>query len=283
MLSASSPAESGIVLTADVEPSGADELIGVLDELGVGAGDYRLTRLDIVAPITPERVQVAGSGQFAWLEVLGEATVHAHALGRYLVMMAIAGIIAALGVTESNSVLIVGAMAVSPDLQPVCALSVGIVGRRWRLVETAASTLAAGLILSAVTAGMLTFLLVELGLLDADFVVTTSSISGLAAETDYATVIVALAAGVVAMIAFETRASAAVGVAISVTTIPASAYLGVALGTGEAPHALGALLVLTVNVALLIISATIALALQRLAVSRAERAGTLSGRPRGRV
>ena len=34
------------------------------------------------------------------------------------------------------------------------------------------------------------------------------------------------------MLSFETRASAAVGVAISVTTIPASAYLGVAIGGG---------------------------------------------------
>ena len=34
------------------------------------------------------------------------------------------------------------------------------------------------------------------------------------------------------MLSFETRASAAVGVAISVTTMPASAYLGVAIGAG---------------------------------------------------
>ena len=42
------------------------------------------------------------------------------------------------------------------------------------------------------------------------------------------------------MLSFETRASTAVGVAISVTTIPASAYLGVALGGGGIEHALGA-------------------------------------------
>ena len=41
------------------------------------------------------------------------------------------------------------------------------------------------------------------------------------------------------MLALETRASAAVGVAVSVTTIPAAAYLGVAAGLGEAGSALG--------------------------------------------
>ena len=66
--------------------------------------------------------------------------------------------------------------------------------------------------------------------------------------------LIALAAGIAAMLSFETRASAAVGVAISVTTMPASAYLGVALGAGGAGEALGALVVLAINVVLLIVS-----------------------------
>jgi hypothetical protein len=47
------------------------------------------------------------------------------------------------------------------------------------------------------------------------------------------------------MLAFETRAASAIGVAISVTTtIPAAAYLGVALELGELSKSLGALGVL---------------------------------------
>ena len=49
------------------------------------------------------------------------------------------------------------------------------------------------------------------------------------------------------MLSFETRASFAVGVAISVTTIPAAAYVGVAAGLGEWSGALGAAAVLGVN------------------------------------
>jgi hypothetical protein len=56
------------------------------------------------------------------------------------------------------------------------------------------------------------------------------------------------------VLALETRASSAVGVAISVTTIPASAYLGVA-GVGDESRALGALAVLGVNVAMLLVGA----------------------------
>ena len=65
------------------------------------------------------------------------------------------------------------------------------------------------------------------------------------------------------MLALETRASSVVGVAISVTTIPASAYLGVAAGIGEATKAAGALLVLGVNVAMLLIGACLTLVWQR--------------------
>jgi uncharacterized hydrophobic protein (TIGR00271 family) len=270
VLSARTPSQPEVVLTADVEPGAADELLAVLSELEVQSHQYVLTRLDVVAPITAERLRLQAPGTtFAWLEVLGEARANARPLSRYLVLMAIAGIIAGLGVIESNAVLIVGAMAVSPDLLPVCALSVGLVARRWRLVRTALGTLIVGLALVAGVAALQTSLLELTGILDDGFNVDQSSIRQLAAHTDYSTVLVALAAGVAAMLSFETRASAAVGVAISVTTIPASAYLGVSFGSGDASEGLGALLVLAVNVALLIVSGTATLLVQNRFSNRA--------------
>jgi len=68
---------------------------------------------------------------------------------------------------------------------------------------------------------------------------------------------------VAAMLAFETRASAAVGVAISVTTIPAAADVGVAFAAGDRARALGALGVLVTNIVTLVVVGTATLALQR--------------------
>lgn len=65
------------------------------------------------------------------------------------------------------------------------------------------------------------------------------------------------------MLALETRASAAVGVAVSVTTIPAAAYLGVAGGVGEIGTAIGALGVLGMNVLMMALGASGTLAVQR--------------------
>jgi hypothetical protein len=52
-------------------------------------------------------------------------------------------------------------------------------------------------------------------------------------------------------------------VAISVTTIPSSAFLGVAAGVGQASDASSALLVLAVNILMLIAGGSLTLILQR--------------------
>ena len=43
--------------------------------------------------------------------------------------MVVVGIIAGYGVIDDNSILIVGAMAVSPDLLPITGIAVGVVAR----------------------------------------------------------------------------------------------------------------------------------------------------------
>ncbi len=250
------------VFVADVEPAVADRLIEAIAELGLEGDDYVLSKIEVVAPQHRHRHGEDGIEGFAWVEVMGQARANSRPLARYLALINVSAVIAALGVITSSSILIVGAMAVSPDLLPICATAVGIVGGRYGLAQRAFTTLVLGLGLVVVTAMVLSALLKWTGFLPDHFAVEQSSLSTLA-KTDYSTVLIALAAGVAAMLSFETRASAAVGVAISVTTIPASAYLGVALGGGGIEHALGAAVVLAINVSLLIVSASLTLAVQR--------------------
>ena len=131
-------------------------------------------------------------------------------------------------------------MAVSPDTLPVAATCVGLVTRRRHLAGRAFMTLLIGLAGTCIAAGVLTVGLDLFDGLPSGFAVTDSALSGLT-TVNSATIGVALAAGIAGMLAFETRAGAAVGVAISVTTIPAAAYLGVAAGVGELDKAWGAL------------------------------------------
>lgn len=250
------------VFVADVEPSSADLLVEEIGRFGVDVDDYVLTKVEVVSPQHHHRHGEGGVDGFAWIEVLGQARANSRPLARYLALINVAAVIAALGVITSSSILIVGAMAVSPDLLPICATSVGLVHGNRDLARRAFATLTLGLGLVVVTAAVLAGLLKATGFLPDGFEVENSSLSTLA-QTDYSTVLVALAAGVAGMLAFETRASAAVGVAISVTTIPASAYLGVAIGGGGIEHALGALVVLAINVTLLIVGGTLTLLVQQ--------------------
>ena len=138
-------ASEEVVLSADITPSGADEVMSILGDLQVDEDDYLLARLEVVAPSPAGRRWRDETSSFAWVEVMGEARANARPLARYLTLMGVAGVIAALGVITSNTILIVGAMAVSPDLLPICSTCVGIVGGRWRLARLAFVTLTIGL------------------------------------------------------------------------------------------------------------------------------------------
>jgi uncharacterized hydrophobic protein (TIGR00271 family) len=246
------------LLTAEVHPETADEVLALLTRAGVSREDVALARLDDIGPFRRGRA----TASLVWADVLGQASVNARPVARYLVFMIVAGIIAAFGVIEVNGILIVGAMAVAPDLLPVTAACVALVAGRARLAARAIVTLVVGLFIASAAGALLTAALDRTDLLPSDFVVGNAALSGLT-TINVSTIGVALAAGVAGMLAVETRASAAVGVGISITTIPAAAYLGVAAGASQLERVLGAGAVLWVNITMLLIGGTVTLAAQR--------------------
>lgn len=256
------------VLDADLSPSAADLVLGKLNDLEMPDHCYVMVRQEVIAPKREPGTSIESDQGFAWAEVLGQARENSRPIGRYMLLMSVAGCIAAMGVLTDNSILIVGAMAVSPDLLPICATCVALVGKRLGLGGRAFVTLLVGMLIVMGTAMILAFLLRQIGILDGHPQDYLGGLGGLV-RADYATVIIALAAGVAAILSFETRAAAAVGVAISVTTVPASAYFGVAIGLGAAPQSDFALVTLALYVSLLIVGGTITLAIQRRLVARA--------------
>jgi uncharacterized hydrophobic protein (TIGR00271 family) len=255
------------LVRAGVAPDAAEEVLALLTDQGVADDDFTLSRIDLVAPQSRSGPAAGLTPGFVWVEVLGEARANARPIGRFLVLMAIAGVIAGLGVIQANGIFIVGAMAVSPDLLPICAGVVGIVGLRPRLAARALLTLLVGMALAATVAGVMAALLDVSDLIPADYSLESGGIGSLS-HVDYTTILIAFVAGIAAMLSFETRASAAVGVAISVTTIPAAAYLGVSIGVGDTHW--GALVVLLVNVVIIGISGSLTLVVQEL-LARARR------------
>jgi uncharacterized hydrophobic protein (TIGR00271 family) len=253
---------NGLLLT-DIESEEATQLLAYLGEKGLSGDDVAVMRIEDIGPAIPK-----GRGSsLVWADMVGFARRNARPVARYMVFMSVAGVIAGYGVITVNATLIVGAMAVSPDTLPLAGTCVGIVGRRWRLALRSSVTLVLGLAVTAVAAGIIALLLRVTGRLPSGFSAEAAGLSGLV-TIGIGTVGVALAAGVAAILALETRASSAVGVAISVTTIPAAAYFGVAVAVSQHAKAGGALAVLGVNVAMLLIAGTATLAIQRWLNSR---------------
>lgn len=245
------------VVTADVRADAADEVLAILERLGVPPEDIVFTRLETITS-SPEG---AGPSALVWADVLGQARARARAPGRYLMLMAAAGVVAAFAIVNKSSVLIVGAMAISPDLLPITAACTGLVLLRPRLVRRGLGSLFLGLAVVGVVSATVAGLLDMFDLLPEGF--SLGVIPAAQTHVGASTIPVALAAGAAGILALETRASAAVGVAISVTTIPAIAYLGVGLGIGEFGKALSAFWVLAANVAMMLIGGTSTLAGQR--------------------
>jgi uncharacterized hydrophobic protein (TIGR00271 family) len=264
-LSESRPARDGLV-TADIRPEAADAALTRLGGMGIPAADITLLRLETIGPAATTEPLI-----LVWADVLGRAQVQARAPARYLVLMAVAGVIAAFAVVNQSAVLIVGAMAISPDLLPITAACTGLVLRRWRLLRRGLGTLIVGLAVACLLAAAVTLSLDVFDLLPTGF--TLGEIPAAQTHVSATTILVAAAAGVAGMLAVETRASAAVGVGISVTTIPASAFIGVAIGTGEFGESWSAFAVLGVNIAMMLLGGSVALATQRLRAARAKAEG----------
>src|SRR5512133_2268868 len=252
------------VVVATVHPRAVDELLDNLRRLGVPDAEVTLTRVEVLGRSSGQGAEAG----LVWEDVLGMAARNSRPIARYLAFMFVAGLIASYGVVEYNVILIVGAMAISPDLLPITAVGVGLVDRRLRLAGRAFVTLVVGMGFTSAAAAASAFAQNQFDRLPSGFNIDSTVLGSLTTVNDE-TIVVALAAGVAGMLALETRASSGVGVAVSVTTIPAAAYLGVAVGLGERGNALGALEVLGTNIVMLVVAASGTLLLQRILARRA--------------
>ena len=260
-----SPRRDVTLVTADVDPNVVDRVLPDLAACGIAGDELELIHRESNRPLGSSRVADAAwsGGGLAWTELAMTSRQYARAVPRYLLLMACAGIIAVFGVLDRNLILVVGAMAISPDLLPLCATCVGLVSRRPRLAMRALAVLLAGLAVAGLAAFVVATLL-RVGKYPPTAIPLGDGGLGVLPSVNVATVTVAFVAGIVGILAFETRSSAAVGVAISVTTIPAAAFIGAAAAMHDGHGTRAALAVLAANVVVIVLAGTMTLIAQRL-------------------
>lgn len=261
----------GDLVTALVHHDVTDDLVVALQRIGPW-GDGMISFTDIDLSLADPR-SVDRDGDEDWdveadvvvIEQIKQRAHHdAQGSWNYLMTMVAAGVIAAVGVLTDQPVLIVGAMAVSPDLSRITSANVGVVTGDVSLAARAIRTLALGMLVASVASAVVASGSRVGELVPPSFSLETLQRVTFVTRPDVFSVIVAVAAGIAGMLAFENaKSGGAVGVAISVTTIPAAAAIGVAVALTTTSEALAAAAQLGVNVACLVVAGSLTLAVQR--------------------
>ncbi|MFF9348048.1 DUF389 domain-containing protein [Streptomyces sp. NPDC014734] len=277
----------GDVVMCDVAREAGDELIGALRGLGIDEqGSIGVENLDLVLSARAERAEEEAPGDSAdavlW-EELTEATSEESTFSvTYVSFLAVATMLAAVGVMLDNAILIVGAMAVGPEFGPLAGISTALVQRAPRLALRSLQALIGGFLLAMVLTAGFAWLLDALGQFSYEMIEADRPNTSFIWKPDPLSFVVAFLAGIAGTLSLTSAKSGAlIGVAISVTTVPAAANAAVAFSYGEYSQMWGSTAQLLANLGGIVVAGTATLLLQKyLWAVRRRRAGR-TGHPSG--
>ncbi|CAL9445867.1 MULTISPECIES: DUF389 domain-containing protein [Streptomyces] len=260
---------AGDVVLCDVAREAADDLLSGLQRLGLDTtGSIAVENVDLSLSERADRAEKEAPGEGAdavlW-EHLTEATHEESTLSvTYLSFLTLATMIAACGVVLDNAVLIVGAMAVGPEFGPLAGISTATVQRRPRLAMRSLIALLVGFAVAmALTVGFSLFM-DAVGLFSKEQLEGERPQTGFVYAPDWFSFVVAVLAGTAGTLSLTSAKSGAlVGVAISVTTVPAAANAAVALSYGDTVQTWGSTEQLLLNLFGITLAGTLTLLAQK--------------------
>jgi uncharacterized hydrophobic protein (TIGR00271 family) len=259
----------GDIVLCDVAREAADGLLRSLRELRiVEDGAIAVEDIDLSLSRRADRAEEDAPGEGAdavlW-ESLTEATHEESTLTvTYLAFLAVATMLAACGVMLDSSILIVGAMVVGPEFGPLAGVCTALVQRHPRLAWRSSLALLVGFPVAMVLTGGFNFLMNLLGVFsEAQFAAPHPSTEFIW-QPDASSFVVAFLAGIAGILSLTSAKSGAlVGVAISVTTVPAAAHAALAFSYGEYAKMWGSSLQLLVNLAGIVMAGVLTLLAQK--------------------
>ncbi|WP_405665008.1 DUF389 domain-containing protein [Streptomyces sp. NBC_01166] len=259
----------GDVVLCDVAREAGDELIGQLRKMGIDdCGSITVENMDLTLSRRADEAERAAPGESAdavlW-EELSEVTHEESTFSvTYVAFLALATMLAACGVMLDNAVLIVGAMAVGPEFGPLAGISTALVQRAPRLVARSLWALIGGFAVAMVLTAGFAWLLDALGLFTEDMVKAERPNTGFIWHPDWMSFVVALLAGIAGTLSLTSAKSGAlIGVAISVTTVPAAANAAVAFSYQDLQQTWGSSAQLLANLGGIVLAGTLTLLVQR--------------------
>lgn len=260
---------AGDVVTCDVAREAGDELIGGLREMELDrTGSIAVENIDLSLSKRADKAADEAPGESAdavlW-EHLADATHEESTLSvTYVAFLTLATMIAACGVVLDNAILIVGAMAVGPEFGPLAGICTALVRRVPRLAWRSLNALLVGFAVALVVTVGFTYLMDAVGLFSAVKLDAERPNTNFIYRPDAFSFVVAVLAGVAGTLSLTSAKSGAlVGVAISVTTVPAAANAAVAFAYGAYRQAWGSTEQLLLNLLGIVLAGTFTLVVQK--------------------
>ncbi len=259
----------GDVILCDVAREDASVVISDLRELDIDReGSIAIEEIDSQISAAALRAEKAAPGlpsdAVVWEEVESRTSENVELSASFLVFMAVAMMIAAVGIFTDQVVLIIGAMVVGPEFGPIAGLCVAAVHLRVDLLKRSLLALAVGFPLGITATFLLALALKATGLVPDDFAQEHHPFTEFISDPDFFSFLVAYLAGTAGVLSLTSAKSGAlIGVLISVTTIPAAANIGVAAAFGDWSEWAGALGQLSLNLSAIFLAGIGTLFLQR--------------------
>jgi uncharacterized hydrophobic protein (TIGR00341 family) len=173
-------------------------------------------------------------------ELYNDVAHNARVDANFLVFVALSTVVAAIGLIENNVAVVIGAMVIAPLLGPNMSLAFAAALGDTRLAIRSLSTNVAGIAIALLITVMIG-LIWPLNFNSHELVSRT--------DVGLEGIVLALASGMAAVLSLTVGvATSLVGVMVAVALLPPTATLGLMLGAGNYQMALGALLLLAVNV-----------------------------------
>jgi uncharacterized hydrophobic protein (TIGR00271 family) len=248
----------GDLVSCDVAKEDGSAILRELRDIGLERrGSIAVEEVDASVSLVAREAERAAPGSPAdavvWEEVEGRLSESASLSLSFLVLITIATMIGAIGIITDSIVLIIGAMVVGPEYGPLAGVCVAFVEGRGTLAARSLVALTVGFPTAIVAAALLTFTLVAGGIAPKALDPSERELTLFISQPNWYSVIVAVLAGAVGMVALlGAKSGALIGVLISITTIPAAANVGVAGAYGSWAEAGGAAAHLAINVAAII-------------------------------
>jgi len=234
----SSRNEKQLAIKILVEKAKSQKVLDQLQAIMVGKSNFRVIAYPLEVALPFEKKQQQGVNREM---LLSQLAVQSKLDWHYMLLVFLSTIVAAIGLISNNVAVIIGAMVIAPLLGPNLSLSLAITLGKTKAIYNALKALFAGI-------GFALLLSYAIGALYPKLELTSELLSRTVVGVD--SLVLALASGAAAALSITTGVSSVlVGVMVAVALLPPTVALGLSLGVGALPEAMGAALLLLANIA----------------------------------